>query len=127
MSGCLSTRRGVGPFRCAVGRTSPLVGRRDPLGAGLRPGCAACPSVGLGSRLLGRAPVSWLAARRYIWRSRFAPLGARAPGKRARFFPDDGPTWPGPGPAPLLAWDALGRNNRSRQRRFSFGQFHDPS
>lgn len=43
--------------------TSPLVGRRDPLGVGLRPGCGDCRVAGKTAR--GKPPVARPAARRY--------------------------------------------------------------
>lgn len=66
--------------------TSPLVGRRDPLGVGLRPGCGDCRVAGKTAR--GKLPVARPAARRYTQRYQAAPCARRARRKRAPRYPE---------------------------------------
>lgn len=81
--------------------TSPLVGRRDPLGVGLRPGCGDCRVAGKTAR--GKPPVARPAARRYTHGIRPHSI-TRASGPsqaRATVLGGYGPSAV-PGPGPLL-------------------------
>lgn len=113
--------------------TSPLVGRRDPLGVGLRPGCGDCRVAGKTAR--GKLPVARPAARRYTQRYQAAPRARRARRKRAPRSPEV--TDPVPSPVLARCWlsrchlrqasrpaDTRGSTGR---RRYCFGYSQDPS
>lgn len=66
--------------------TSPLVGRRDPLGVGLRRGYGDCRVAAKTAR--GKLPHARPAARRYAQRYQAAPRARRARRKRAPRYPE---------------------------------------
>lgn len=80
--------------------TSPLVGRRDPLGVGLRPGCGDCRVAGKTAR--GKLPVARPAARRYTQRYQAAPARASSPSQASATVP--GGTDPVPSPVLARCW-----------------------
>jgi hypothetical protein len=92
--------RRTAPYAC----TSPLVGRRDPLGVGLRPSVEPARAV-RAARSDPRSPGRL--ARRYRW-TRGRDLGSRpVRRKRSRFF--EVRTRSGPEAASLLATNTSGR------------------
>lgn len=103
--------------------TSPLVGRRDPLGVGLRSGRADRPD-GLPSASDPRHPAGSLDGRT-MWRwvarlrARVRPAASSTANSKAR-------TWSGPEPVRL--WRRSPRTDPfAGRRRYCFGYFQDPS